>query len=385
MNQPSPFWRWLAHKLEPFLRTPAASAATPVPAPATPSTNLTVNISTGIFTHTPAAPLPQPEAPAPTAEQLRELMGQALSMPTPDAIFSFVDFAHRMRKMGPYNILMVYAQRPGALAVASREDWAKVGQTVRPDAIPILILRPKGPISQVFELLDTLPVQVRDPRVDAFGATGEFDEARLKSVIDSFKTGKRKLRVQVIEETYGTNLAGQISAIGMWNVQNETLPLAGATNHGAVIERVAPDRWSIKLNRQLTPAEKYATLMHELGHLFCGHLGPFNEETPEADEYGWPDRRNTPHAAREIEAELVAWHMCDREGLVTGSPLYLRPYLEKAKANGELAKVDLDRVIRAIARIRMHAGERKPQTTIKARPVIKMEQIDLQLRRSEAA
>jgi len=51
----------------------------------------------------------------------------------------------------------------------------------------------------------------------------------------------------------------------------------------------------------------------------------------------------------EIEAELVSWHICERKGLVTGSALYLRPHMEKATR--EMQAVDLDRVIRAIAKI----------------------------------
>jgi len=33
---------------------------------------------------------------------------------------------------------------------------------------------------------------------------------------------------------------------------------------------------------------------------------------PESEEYGWPNRSKIPYAAKEVEAELVAWHVCDR-------------------------------------------------------------------------
>ncbi|GAA0755217.1 hypothetical protein GCM10009076_01860 [Erythrobacter ramosus] len=56
-----------------------------------------------------------------------------------------------------------------------------------------------------------------------------------------------------------------------------------------------------------------------------------------------------PYEAMEVEAELVAWHICDRWGIVTGSPPYLRPYMDRAQA--EISFVDLDRVIRAIAKV----------------------------------
>jgi len=346
------FWRWLARKL--LSHSPAMSHQHPLQAKVSVSVDLK-QLRFGLSAN------PAPEAKTTvTTDDVRKLMGKALSTPTPDAIFSFLKFTHQMRRMGPYNILMVYTQRPGAVAVASRKDWAEVGQQVLPDAIPILILQPRGPIAQVFELLDTLPAQARDPRVDPFGATGDLDVKRLQSVIAGFRQGKRKLRVDILEEDYGAGLAGRITTSGLLNPSMSVAAMLGNEKTEDAISCQDPARWRIKLNSRMTPAEKFATLMHELGHLFCGHLGAFVGETPEADEYGWPDRRELPHATREIEAELVAWHMCDREGLLTGAPLYLKPYLEKAERDGDLAKVDLDRVIRAIARIRQHAGERKP-------------------------
>lgn len=347
-------WRWLAARLQPHLVTTSAAVGSSNPA------------AEGLAT----APAPDPSEERvadsePTPERLRELMGQALSIPTPEAILTFVGFAHRHRRMGPYNILMVFTQRPGAKPVASRDDWAKVGQTVRADAIPILILRPKGPITQVFELLDTLPAQERDPRTDALAATGAFDPARLASAIATFKGGKRKLLVDVGLADFGANLAGKIASYGFESLGSEEAELLGAADPCVSITRHGAVEWSVKLNARMTPVEQFATLMHELGNLCCGHVGGFYRETPEADEYGWPDRSDIPHAAKEIEAELVAWHLCDREGLVTGSPIYLKHHLKHAENNGSLAKVELDRVIRAIARIRHHIGDPKPLVAAK--------------------
>jgi hypothetical protein len=303
---------------------------------------------------------PRPDDDPATEECLRELMGLALSTPTPDAIMAFVDFASRMKRLAPYNLYMVFAQRPGAQAVASTEEWHRFGQRVCVDAIPILILRPKGPISRVYELADTLPAQDRDPRYDSFGVDGKFDEARLKKLIDALGSiSKRKLRVEVVEEDFGGAYAGQIARIGLFN-PGEPGDQLGAPNYNETIGKLSQaTHWRIKLNRRQTRAEQFATLLHEIGHLFCGHVGAFEADNPSADEYGWPDRHNLPHAVREIEAELVAWHMCEREGLATGSPLYLRPYLEAA--GDVLAQVDLDRVIRAIARIRSYLGDPSPQ------------------------
>jgi hypothetical protein len=293
----------------------------------------------------------QTSASRPTVTQahLRELMGVALTTPTPEAILEFSAFASRLHRLGPYNVLMVYTQRPGARAVASRSDWAAAGQTVRPDAIPILILRPGGPIMQVFELEDSLPQRDKDPRRDAFAAIGTFREETLKATIDRLSSAtKRNLRVEVDFVEMGSGYAG-------WVSEQPRLPLSsGGSIHGepdlkALKKGEIKGHWRVMLNRRLKPAEQFATLLHELGHLFCGHVGAFDEGNPLADEYGWPDRRSLPYHAKEVEAELVAWHICQRWGLVTGSAVYLRPHMERAPE--DMRHVDLDRVIRAIAKV----------------------------------
>lgn len=281
---------------------------------------------------------------APTDDELRALMGLALTAPTPEAIMSFASFADRMKGFGPFNVQMIYAQRPGAGRVATRREWASRGRTVRPGAIPIIVLRPMGPIGYVFEELDTDPPVERDPANDAFAASGAFAPDRLKDLIAALaKPTKRHLSVTVTMKPTGANLAGWIAGRPL---APEAIPLV----------KKAKERptWHVSINERLTPAEQFVTLLHELGHLFCGHLGAFTDNNLSAEEFGWPDRRDLPHAAQEIEAELVAWWLANREGLTTGSPQYLRPYLEKA--GPAVAAVDLDRVTRAVARIRSYLG-----------------------------
>lgn len=292
-----------------------------------------------------------PQSSAPTDDDLRALMGLALTAPTPDAIMHFAGFANRMRGFGPFNVQMIYAQRPGAGLVATRREWEAQGRTVRRGAIPIVVLRPMGPIEYVFEELDTDPPIQRDPANDAFAADGPFDPERLTKLIAALaKPTSRHLTVRVKLQSFGANLAGWINR----------QPIQAGKHDPAVKRDAAASKaaggavWDVAINGRLTPAEQFVTLLHELGHLFCGHLGAFVENNLTVDEFGWPDRSGLPHATREIEAELVAWWLANREGLTTGSPLYLRPYLEQSGDDIEL--VDLDRVTRAVARVRGYLG-----------------------------
>lgn len=283
---------------------------------------------------------------APKEDELRALMGQALTAPTPNAIMNFASFADRMKGFGPFNVQMIYAQRPGAGKVATRREWADCGRTVRPGAIPIIVLRPMGPIAYVFEELDTDPPIERDPANDAFAATGALASGRLEGLIASLaKPTKRHLAVRVDFKPTGANLAGWIAGRPL---RPDAVPFVEKG------KKAGSSVWHVSINERLRPAEQFVTLLHELGHLFCGHLGAFADNNLAVDEFGWPDRSYLPHAAKEIEAELVAWWLANREGLTTGSPHYLRPYLERAGA--AVAEVDLERVTRAVARIRGYLG-----------------------------
>lgn len=68
---------------------------------------------------------------------------------------------------------------------------------------------------------------------------------------------------------------------------------------GQVVGKVVPVRFECMLNSSYCATEQLATLAHELGHLYCGHLGT-------APEAWWKDRRDTPHEQTEFEAETTA-------------------------------------------------------------------------------
>jgi len=56
--------------------------------------------------------------------------------------------------------------------------------------------------------------------------------------------------------------------------------------------------YRININRNHTLAVQFATLAHELGHLFLGHLGP--DRT-----LNIPQRSRMDHAQVELEAEFI--------------------------------------------------------------------------------
>lgn len=210
-----------------------------------------------------------------------------------------------LKPLAAFNALMVQMQRPGHSLVATQTQWEKLGRTILPDARPILILHPHGPFNVIFELADTNGPEVTDKAFQALTASGatrrtDWDRlhlrARILGIIVSF------------EDTYGSRLAGTAAAIC-------DLPERNNTDDSP--------RWRIRLNAQHDRPTSFATLGHELGHVLCGHLGSH------PGGY-WRDRPKLTHEIREMEAEAVAYLVCNRSGVATRSAEYLHSLIHRA-------------------------------------------------------
>lgn len=97
-------------------------------------------------------------------------------------------------------------------------------------------------------------------------------------------------------------------------------------------------------------AAKYATFVHELAHLYCGHLGTPNDEW-------WPSRTGLSHVEVEFEAESVAYILCKRLGIKTTSDMYLSSFLESQR---DVPNISLERMLKAAGLIEQMGKRRLP-------------------------
>ena len=102
--------------------------------------------------------------------------------------------------------------------------------------------------------------------------------------------------------------------------------------------RQIPLLFEILLNSRLSTEARFGTLVHELAHLYCGHLGT-------SDSRSWPDRQDLSHAVREFEAESVSYLVCARLGIDVFSEEYLASYVRKCPVT---PSISLDRVIKSV-------------------------------------
>jgi hypothetical protein len=302
------------------------------------------------------------EEPDKRRQEVLQLVKQAMEAPTPTQFIEFLEFTRRFRRLSVWNARMAYIQRPGASVVASEVEWLAQGRRVKPDAVPILILWPFGPIAIVYELVDTLPEIDRAAFKDPFAVDGHVPP-KVFATLDRELKKARNFHIKIDYRRLGYNLAGQATSHGTAPLVFTELPLPQGATIGN-LSHAKPDakfieqtktgpHYQITLNDGLKPMEAFTTLAHELGHIFCGHLGACAGKSDRDDnQSGWPDRRHLGKAEREIEAEAVAYLVAGRAGLVTCSADYLNPYVKEV----EMSCIDVDLVVRAAARIERLAG-----------------------------
>ena len=265
---------------------------------------------------------------------LDELVHDARMYRSGRALRELLEFAGRFRFYSPFNAMLVRAQLEGATFVAPARRWReKYGRAVRPEARPIVILRPRGPVMIVFDVSDTVPVDGEalplPPEV-----VRPFEISRLPDVEAIIaRTERNALRdgVRVTRVQAGSQQAGRIET-----ASGPALQLTARRGNATEVVLV-PQRYVACLNADHHPSLQYATLVHELAHLYCGHLG-----TP--DERWWPSRSRLDHATEEFRAEAVSFIVCKR----IDDGVRFPPYLAGVLPDGdELPPFSLDRVVKA--------------------------------------
>lgn len=242
-----------------------------------------------------------------------------------------LDFTIRFRAYSPFNAMLLHIQMAGAQLVAPASRWRRdYGRRIKREQRPLVILQPMGPVMFVFDLSQTEPDtfgarEIPTGALNPFRAAGDVGE-RLNTTIENCK--RDGVGVQFVKQ--GSQSGGLIQGV----IPGEYLWFQTKAGPPPENHRV-PRRYDIQLNDAHDLPTLYSTLVHELAHLYCGHLG-----TPSPN--WWPDRQGLPVGTREFEAESVSYLVCSRLGIETPSAAYLSGY---AKSNEQTPAISLDRVM----------------------------------------
>jgi hypothetical protein len=237
---------------------------------------------------------------------------------------ALLDFVVRLRNFAPFNAMLLQVQKPGLTYAASDADWwVRFGRKPKESARPLLILWPFGPVALVYDVMDTEGRELPQD-VASFFAHGSIGESELGAFRQ--RTGRKNILWDDLDA--GDGQAGSIRCVRL------------ATRSGE------SNTYRILVNRNHPPAGRFATLAHELGHLFLGHLG--------ADKpLSVPSRPKMELATRELEAESVAFLVCKRNGVTSKSETYLANFVDQNTTVGDL---DIYQVMRAAGQVETLLG-----------------------------
>lgn len=267
---------------------------------------------------------------------------------------SLLNFTVNFKDLSPYNSMLVKTQMPEARYVLTARQWAeRYSRKPKDQTRPLVVLRKYGPISFVFEIGDTIPMQ------------RSFFNDDIQAILDQVASPYAVTNGKVDSEDY-ENLMRRLAYNGI----KEEKFRVGAS-YGAMIRKSA-DKTTIKVldkddrvhevdistyykifvNERADKSEEFASVCHELGHLFCHHLTPIS---PDA----WK-LRNVSSKQKEFEAECVSYLVCGRHGVENRSWTYLSEWLDN---NEEIPPMSLERVFRAADTIEAMLSEQEEECT----------------------
>jgi hypothetical protein len=259
-----------------------------------------------------------------------------------------LEFIKKFPTIAPYNAMLLHIQKPGSHYVASAQDWSrKFNRTIKPGARPLVILRPFGPVAFVFELSDTEGEEpFSEKLLNPFGTQGKVSENLFKRLINNIKYDG----VSYSEADYGSGCAGRIQ------VSKRGIDQKIVRGKKKIWLNVLYD---LVVNKNHEIGAKFATIAHELGHLYCGHLGAPTKGT------WWRARSRLNENEKEFEAESVCWLVCERQGIKNPSADYLSGYLND---NEEIPYISIDTVLKAVGIIESAMqGNKEPRKEIIAK------------------
>lgn len=221
------------------------------------------------------------------------------------AFMGLLRFISRFPNYSAFNCFLLHTQDASISYVATAGKWRKqFNRRLKPEARPLMILAPMSPVRFVFDLKDT----EGDPVSPA--------------ALRPFETTER-LQKDIFDKTIH-NCAVHGIAVRELALQNGDTAGASPLTYNVLkqfrhLNLDSRMKYLVLLEDAQTLEKKYASLAHELGHIFCGHLGI-------DDKAWWQDRRGAVQGLAEIEAETVAFLVCTRKGLFASAEKYLAAY-----------------------------------------------------------
>lgn len=251
------------------------------------------------------------------------------------------DYCRKMQHLSAYNAALVYTQQPGTRLVLSANQWEGEGRIVKPNARPLIILLPFGPVGFVYDIADTIPARGKDSDDERERLIERYINHPFTSHQKDLFSFARKLETLEYNMPFygikydmmraGSDLAANIKVFTDATI---SIPLSKTVcdDEGHV---KYDSRFWLSVNDKVDAAVELACLSHELGHLFCHHLYVGDD---------WWRFRKISENSKEFEAESSAWLVCSRLGIDNHSVEYLSGY----KDDDLIPPVSFESIFRAV-------------------------------------
>ena len=261
---------------------------------------------------------------------LEKLFYQVKEYRTCEYFKKILDICKKFKHLAPYNSMLINMQKPGAKYVLHESEWMeKFNRHIKPNAQPLIILVPFGPVDFLFEISDTEkndPLSMSDKDIleaiaRPYKTPSEVKDEDLKNLIN-------RCAFHGITFDMTMNAGAAYAAdIRLLDIPLYSMNVEIKKNH--FMDLLAPYLISVNKNAS-SNGERFTHIIHELGHFFCRHL-----PSPK----GWDkwEVRVISKEAEEFEAESVARLICDRLNIQNTSERYLSGYLEKEQIPSDVS------------------------------------------------
>lgn len=266
-----------------------------------------------------------------TRAQLDQLLEDSRLYKSSRGYKALMDFCSQLRGFAPFNSMLLHIQKPGITYAASAREWQERFQRQpKPDARPLLILWPFGPVALVYDVQDTEGAALPQDAF-AFPTTGGITTERMTKML--VRIDRRNIKPALFDG--GDGKAGSIS------VEYRAPQVKGSKG-----KKAKPNRYRLAINRNHDANTQFSTLVHELAHLYLGHLG-------EDRHLRIDGRAHVSHQQCELEAESVAYLVSKRQGVHCRSHTYLSNYVSQHTEVGDL---DLYQVMKVAGHVELLLG-----------------------------
>jgi len=209
---------------------------------------------------------------------LDELFTLTYQYKTSKSYHELMKFVARFRFYSPFNAMLVHVQMPGARFVAPPHRWFNdFGRRIRVDAKPLVILQPMGPVMFVFDVSDTNPTEDSRPLPKSVENPFEVRKGKIGNGLTLLIDNAKRDGLRITESQQGSQSAGSICRASNDSKGSQKFQRGVDKDRNPVYVDI-PVRYDMVTNEKLSQEARYATIVHELAHLYCGHLGTPNDD-----------------------------------------------------------------------------------------------------------